>query len=170
MTARFGYSGRRVAALGTPLRRNSAYASSTTRTEPWGTAAAASANCLTSASESAVPVGLLGLATITMLGAMSAIAATAASMSRVKSSRRGRVTKSVMVSRAYSGYIEYVGAKLRTLPAGPAEGLVQVQHDLVGAVGRPDVLGLEEVNVAFRREVVGEVDAQRRGSRDPGSD
>ena len=68
-----------------------------------------------------MPVGLLGLATITSVGLRSLIAATAASMSRRKSSRRGKVTYSVTVSRAYSGYIEYVGAKLSAMRPGPAK-------------------------------------------------
>ena len=57
-----------------------------------------------------------------------------------------------MVSRAYSGYIEYVGAKLSAPPARAAEGLQQLEHHLVGAVGGPDLLGGDAVG-AVSREV-----------------
>ena len=61
------------------------------------------------------------------------------------------------MSRAYSGYIEYVGANESTGPARPGEGLQHVQHHLVAAVGRPDLLGGEPV-----AEVAGQVGAQRQ--------
>ena len=62
------------------------------------------------------------------------------SRSRVKSSSRRPSTHSVTVSRAYSGYMEYVGANDSASRPGPAEGLQQLEHHLVGAVGRPDLL------------------------------
>jgi hypothetical protein len=61
---------------------------------------------LITSSGNAVPVGLLGLASNTTSGAVSAIAATASSGSTVKSSRRGKVRQPLWVLRAYSGYIE----------------------------------------------------------------
>ena len=42
------------------------------------------------------------------------------SRSSEKSSSRWPTTQSVLVSRAYSGYIEYVGAKLSAVRPGPA--------------------------------------------------
>ena len=69
----------------------------------------------------AVPVGLFGLATKTTSGRSSRIAAAASSASMVKSSRRGTVRQVLWVSRAYSGYIEYVGANDSTVRPGPAK-------------------------------------------------
>ena len=66
-----------------------------------------------------MPVGLLGLARMTTAGCSSLIAAAAPSASIVKSARRGRVAYSVRVSRAYSGYMEYVGVKVRQVRPGP---------------------------------------------------
>ncbi len=43
----------------------------------------------------------------------------AASRSSEKSSARRPATQRVLVSRAYSGYIEYVGAKLTAVRPGP---------------------------------------------------
>ena len=68
----------------------------------------------------AVPVGLFGLAISTTSGRLSRIAATALVGSMVKSSRRGKVRQPLWVLRAYSGYIEYVGAKDSTVRPGPA--------------------------------------------------
>ena len=68
---------------------------------------------------SAVPVGLLGDGSSTTDGRRSSTSERAWSRSRLKSSSRWPVTHSVWVSRAYSGYIEYVGAKLNTLRPGP---------------------------------------------------
>ena len=65
------------------------------------------------------------------------------------------------MSRAYSGYIEYVGAKLSADPTGTAEGLQQLQHHLVGAVRRPHLLGADAV-----RGVAGEVRRQRAAQLD----
>ena len=41
----------------------------------------------------------------------------------MKSSRRGNVVHAVWVSRAYSGYIEYVGANDSTLRPGPPNAI-----------------------------------------------
>ena len=68
----------------------------------------------------AVPVGLFGLVINTTSGRCSRTAATAASGSMVKSSRRGKVIQRLWVLRAYSGYMEYVGAKDSTDRSGPA--------------------------------------------------
>jgi hypothetical protein len=100
--------------VGVPVRRNSAYASSTTTT-PLVTSSTAS----TSSSGSAVPVGLLGDASNTTWGRSSPMRATARSVSTVKSSSRCPVMKRVWVSRAYSGYIEYVGANDSAVRPGP---------------------------------------------------
>src|SRR5215210_192458 len=105
VTASRGNSVSSSSALGVPGRANSAYASSTTTTP-----GAAVQMARTTSSPIAVPVGLLGLASSTTSGAVSAIAATASSASTVKSSRRGKVRQALWVFRAYSGYIEYVGA------------------------------------------------------------
>ncbi len=51
------------------------------------------------------------------------MATTAASGSMVKSSRRGNVVQAVWVSRAYSGYIEYVGANDSTERSGPPNAI-----------------------------------------------
>jgi hypothetical protein len=69
----------------------------------------------------AVPVGLFGLVINTTSGRVSSTAAWAASGSMVKSSRRGAVYHSLWVSRAYSGYIEYVGVNESTRRPGPAK-------------------------------------------------
>ena len=74
------------------------------------------------------------------------MAVTAATGSMVKSSRRGKVAQLVWVSRAYSGYIEYVGAKRSARAARAAEGHQHVQHHLVAAVGRPHLVGGETVS------------------------
>ena len=68
-----------------------------------------------------MPVGLFGLARNTTSGRCSAMAARAASGSIVKSSRRGAVRQALWVFRAYSGYIEYVGANESTVRPGPAK-------------------------------------------------
>ena len=115
LTASRGRPGSRSSALGVPVRANSWYASSTTTTP-----GLASTSATTTSVGRAVPVGLFGLVTSTTSGRVSRIAATAASGSMVKSSARGKVTKAEWVSRAYSGYIEYVGAKLSTVRPGPA--------------------------------------------------
>src|SRR5262249_45383218 len=107
-TARFGYVGSSETALGVPARRNSAYASSTTTTDP-SAAACATIASVTSIGN-AVPVGLFGEASSTTDGRCREIAAIALLRSSVKSSARRPVTHAVLVSRAYSGYIEYVGA------------------------------------------------------------
>ena len=106
---------------------------------------------------SAVPVGLLGLGSSTTAGRCSLDQrAGRASRSSVKSSSRWPTTQSVLVSRAYSGYIEYVGAKLSAVRPGPGVGLEQLEHHLVGAVGRPHLLGGDAV-----RRVLGQVRRQR---------
>ena len=97
-----------------PARRNSAYASSTTTTP-----GAASAMARTVASGSAVPVGLLGEVRSTTSGFSCAISASARSMSTEKSSLRCPATQRVWVLRAYSGYIEYVGANDSAVRPGP---------------------------------------------------
>src|SRR4029450_4678115 len=71
----------------------------------------------------AVPVGLFGLVISTTSGRVSNHAATAPFGSMVKSSRRGAVHHSLWVSRAYSGYIEYVGANESTRRPGPAKAI-----------------------------------------------
>ena len=47
------------------------------------------------------------------------MASTAAATSTPKSARRASVSYDVKVSRAYSGYIEYVGSKLMARRPGP---------------------------------------------------
>nr|KEP23984.1 hypothetical protein DA06_01575 [Georgenia sp. SUBG003] len=81
--------------------------------------AAASQIASTVSSGRAVPVGLFGLARRTTAGRCFAICSRTCPRSRVKSSSRRPATHSVRVSRAYSGYIEYVGAKERTFRPGP---------------------------------------------------
>ena len=81
--------------------------------------AAASQSAETASGGSAVPVGLLGLGSSTTLGCCSAIRSRAWSRSREKSVSRCPTTQSVTESRAYSGYIEYVGAKLSARRPGP---------------------------------------------------
>jgi hypothetical protein len=99
---------------------------------------------------------LFGEGRSTTLGRRSAISCRACSRSSEKSVSRWPCTHSVIVSRAYSGYIEYVGAKLSATRPGTAEGLEQLEHDLVGAVGRPHLVGRDAV-----RGVAGEVLGQR---------
>ena len=71
------------------------------------------------ASGSAVPVGLFGDGSSTTLGRSRSTSSRAASGSSAKSSARRPSTQRVPVSRAYSGYIEYVGAKLTAVRPGP---------------------------------------------------
>lgn len=66
-----------------------------------------------------MPVGLFGLASRTTDGCSRAITSRACSGSSVKSSARRPTTQAVWVSRAYSGYIEYVGAKETAVRPGP---------------------------------------------------
>lgn len=115
LTARLPYRGSSSRALGVPVRRNSPYASSTTTTA----FPAASRTASTVASGSAVPVGLFGLVSRTTDGRCRRICSRAWSRSIVKSVSRWPVTHVVRVSRAYSGYIEYVGAKLSAVRPGP---------------------------------------------------
>src|SRR5664279_4847197 len=63
-----------------------------------------------SAGGSDPPVGLLGLVTNTTSGERSATMAAAASMSTVKSGRRGQDTQLVLVPEAMIGCIEYDGS------------------------------------------------------------
>ena len=118
-TARFGWSASSSSADGVPTRRNSPYASSTTTTQPPGTSSAAARTRSTVVSGNAVPVGLFGLASRTTDGRCSASTSTAWAGSSVKSSARRPTTQAVDVSRAYSGYIEYVGAKDTAVRPGP---------------------------------------------------
>ncbi len=83
------------------------------------TALTSSSTASTVASGRAVPVGLLGLVSRTTEGRWRRTCSRAWSTSTVKSSSRRPVTHVVRVSRAYSGYIEYVGAKLRAVRPGP---------------------------------------------------
>jgi hypothetical protein len=119
LTARCGWSASRVSAESTPSRRNSAYASSTTTTQPPGTSAAASSTSRTTSSSSEVPVGLFGLVSSTTEGCSAAISARACAGSTSNCSVRRPATQRVWVSRAYSGYIEYVGAKDSAVRPGP---------------------------------------------------
>ena len=66
-----------------------------------------------------MPVGLLGEGSSTTLGRSRRTSAAAWSRSSEKSSSRCPTTQPVPVSRAYSGYIEYVGAKLSAVRPGP---------------------------------------------------
>ena len=116
MTASRGWRGSSDSALGVPALRNSAYASSTT-TMPGATSTSVSM----SDSGRAVPVGLFGEASRTTDGWCCSIAASAADNSIVKSSARRPTTHRECVSRAYSGYIEYVGANESTVRPGPAK-------------------------------------------------
>ena len=113
-TIRFGVEASSSSALGVPVRRNSPYASSITTTP-----GAAAQTALTVSSGSAVPVGLFGDGSSTTVGRCSAITARACSTSREKSSSRCPTTQPVLASRAYSGYIEYVGAKETATRPGP---------------------------------------------------
>ena len=99
-----------------PDRRNSAYASSITTTPPSPTRS--HSRPITSCG-SAVPVGLLGEGSSTTLGRCSATSRSASARSKLKSSWRRPATQPVMASRAYSGYMLYVGAKLIAVRPGP---------------------------------------------------
>ena len=70
--------------------------------------------------ETAVPVGLFGLAMKITSGCCSSMAATASRRvdGEVVAARR-RCVQAVWVLRAYSGYIEYVGANDSTVRPGP---------------------------------------------------
>ena len=81
--------------------------------------AAASHSIVTASGGRAVPVGLLGLGSSTTDGCCSTTSARAASRSREKSSARCPATHVEWVSRAYSGYIEYVGANDSATRPGP---------------------------------------------------
>ena len=81
---------------------------------------AASQSIPTASGGSAVPVGLLGQGSSTTAGRCRWMSVPARSRSSEKSSSRWPTTQSVLVSRAYSGYIEYVGAKLTAVRPGPA--------------------------------------------------
>src|SRR4051794_26645666 len=84
-------------------------------------AAAAPHTSATVASGSAVPVGLFGDGRSTTVGWTSLISATARPGSSPKSSSRLPVTHQVLVSRAYSGYMEYVGANETAVRPGPPD-------------------------------------------------
>ena len=66
-----------------------------------------------------MPVGLFGDGSSTTVGRRSSTSSRAWSRSSEKSVSRWPTTHSVTVSRAYSGYIEYVGAKLSAIRPGP---------------------------------------------------
>ena len=68
---------------------------------------------------SGVPVGLFGLVSSTIAGCTSLMAAMVRSTFNVKSSLRCATRQAVNVSRAYSGYIEYVGSQPRAVRPGP---------------------------------------------------
>ena len=68
---------------------------------------------------SGVPVGLFGLVSSTMDGLTSWMASTVFSTLRVKSSLRWASFQPVNVSRAYSGYMEYVGSAPSAVRPGP---------------------------------------------------
>src|SRR3712207_3477390 len=100
----------------------------------------------TVSSGSAVPVGLFGDGSNTTLGCTSFTSATARAVSRVKSSSRRPATQPVWVSRAYSGYIEYVGANDTTVRPGPPKAWSRwsitsfdplAAHTCAGSVPRP---------------------------------
>ncbi len=99
---------------GVPARRNSAYASSMTTTPSVISHSWPITSC-----GSAVPVGLFGDGSRITLGRCSAMSRLASSKSKLKSSWRRPATQVVIASRAYSGYIEYVGAKLIAVRPGP---------------------------------------------------
>ena len=69
---------------------------------------------------SAVPVGLFGEVSSTISGCSTEISSVARATSIVKSSVLGAVIHRVCVSRAYSGYIEYVGVNDNADRPGPA--------------------------------------------------
>ena len=126
LTARFAYVLTSVVADGVPGSRNSMYASSTTTIGCTPSAAPAtrafwqkSRIRFRSIIGSAVPVGLFGLVSMTMDGSIARIASIVRSTSRVKSALRGAVCHWVNVSRAYSGYIEYVGSQPSAARPGP---------------------------------------------------
>ena len=97
----------------------------------------------TSASGSAVPVGLFGEASSTTDGWCSASTSSACGRSMAKSSAR-RPSDPVGVGVAGVLRIHRVGRRERHRGAArAAEGLQQLQHDLVRAVGRPHLLGVE---------------------------
>ena len=64
-------------------------------------------------------MGLFGEGSSTTLGRCFAITSRAWSTSSEKSSSRWPTTQSVIASRAYSGYIEYVGANDTAVRPGP---------------------------------------------------
>ena len=112
-------------------------------------------------SGSAVPVGLFGEGSSTTSGRCSRDQRHGRGRGRTRSPRARRpATQSVIVSRAYSGYIEYVGANDDRRPPGPAERLQQLQHHLVGPVGRPHLLRRDR-RAGLGGQVRGQVCAQR---------
>ena len=66
-----------------------------------------------------MPVGLFGDGRSTTAGRCSRMRSRAASRSSEKSVSRRPTTQPVIASRAYSGYMEYVGAKLSAVRPGP---------------------------------------------------
>ncbi len=108
------------------------------------------------------PVGLLGLVTNTTSGRRSRMAATEASISRVKSERRYAGTHSVWVPSAMIGCIEYDGTNPIAERPGPPNACEQLLQDLVGPVCSPEVFDAER-DTGLPRQVRGEVGAQRDG-------
>ena len=126
LTAKFGWSLIRLTALGVPGLRNSTYASSMTRIgctpSPAPTTSAVSqAARIRSISSigNGVPVGLFGLVSSTIEGLTSAMASSTLSTFSVKSALRWASFQPVKVSRAYSGYMEYVGSAPSAVRPGP---------------------------------------------------
>ena len=66
-----------------------------------------------------VPVGLFGLVSSTIEGLTSAMASSTLSTFSVKSALRWASFQPVKVSRAYSGYMEYVGSAPSAVRPGP---------------------------------------------------
>ncbi len=74
--------------------------------------------------DSDVPVGLFGEHSSTIEGCSRSINSSAAGRSSTKSPSRRPVTHRVCVSRAYSGYIEYVGANDTAVRPGPPKACI----------------------------------------------
>ena len=129
-----------------PARRNSAYASSITTTPVApGWSISAHSSPITSCG-SAVPVGLFGEGSRITLGWCSSTSRRASSRSKLKSSWRRPATQVVIASRAYSGYIEYVGANETAVRPGPPNAcricsITSLEpfaaHTCSGATGKP---------------------------------
>ena len=105
----------------------------------------------------AVPVGLFGLVISTTSGCASRTAATAVSGSMVKSSRRGNCAPLAVGVAGVLGIHRVRRGERQHSPTRSGERQQHVQHDLVAAIGGPDLLGTQSV-----AEVTSQVATQRQ--------